>query len=466
MRSRTIREGSAGLLILVGLALVGGLILWLRGFDPTRRSYRAIVDFSNVSGMDAGAPVRYRGVVVGKTTSVRANANVVEVELEIRPATLIIPKDVVIQVVQSGLVGETYIDIIPNTDVPESEISTNPLSSDCNSDLVICNGDRLVGESGVSFTELIGSITRFTDLFSNPEIVAEIRTLTRNSADAAAGIAQLTGEVTNLSQSVRQELGRLTDTTTSSIASVGLAADNVALTVDEVKNLLAENRTSLIGTLDNINQTTLEIQQVVSRLSPVLTDGQLLQNLEDLSANAAEASSNLRNLTESIGSSENLLLLQQTLESARATFQNAEKITADLDELTGDPSFRQNLRDLIDGLNNLLSSTQQLQQQTQLAQMLDSVDASSVDPSIDPSIDRTAPPTSAPETSIDRPEDVPSPTSQPQPESSLPISADDTAQHSPAPSSEDNGDRLPSSTVTVDSLLLPPDASENNSEGD
>jgi phospholipid/cholesterol/gamma-HCH transport system substrate-binding protein len=57
------------------------------------------------------------------------------------------------------------------------------------------------------------------------------------------------------------------------------------------------------------------------------------------------------------------------------TFQNAQKITSDLDELTGDPAFRDNLRELVNGLSGLVSSTQQLQQQIQVAESLDSVKA-------------------------------------------------------------------------------------------
>jgi len=96
----------------------------------------------------------------------------------------------------------------------------------------------------------------------------------------------------------------------------------------------------------------------------------LVTNLQTLSANAVEASENLRNLTRAVGSAENVVLLQQTLDSARSTFQNAQKITADLDELTGDPAFRENLRNLVNNLSGLVASTQQLRQQTQLAQEL------------------------------------------------------------------------------------------------
>lgn len=373
MRSRTIREGSVGLLILAGLGIIGGLILWIRGFDPGKRSYRFTVEFTNTSGMEVGAPVRYRGVAVGRTVALQPGANLVGVEIEIKPATLVIPKEVVIQVVQTGLIGEAYVDITPKQDLSETALQMKPLSRQCNSDLVICNGDRLLGESGVSFTELIGSITRFTDLFSNPAIVGEIRTLTRNSANAADGVADLTREVANLSRMVRQELGKISTATTSTVTSVGQAADNIALTAAQVEDLIQSNRSALITTLDGISQTTQEIRAIVAEVAPLIDeDGTLMQNLSALSANAVSASENLRSLTEAVGSSDNLLLLQQTLDSARTTFENTEKITSDLDELTGDPEFRNNLRDLVNSLSDLTSSTYDLQRRTQFAQLLDS----------------------------------------------------------------------------------------------
>jgi phospholipid/cholesterol/gamma-HCH transport system substrate-binding protein len=370
-----VREGSVGLLILVGLGLIGGLVLWIRGFDPTKRAYRFTINFTNIAGMELGAPVRYRGVAVGKAVELTPGANVVTVEVEVRPATLSIPKDALIQVIQTGLIGETYVDITPKVALPTASVATNPLSTECDSSVVICNGDRLDGLSGVSFSELISSITRFTDLFSNPEIVGEIRTLTRNSADAADGVADLSREVTSLSQLVREELPLLSDATTGSVASVERAANTIALTTARVDELIMTNRSAIVSTLNNINQTSQDLQTLLGGLSPMLAEGSdVVNNLEALSVNAVEASNNLRNLSEAVGSPENLLLLQQTLDSARSTFQNAQKITSDLDELTGDPSFRNNVRDLINSLNNLVSSTQHLERRTQFAQMLDSAD--------------------------------------------------------------------------------------------
>lgn len=374
MRSRTIREGSVGLLILLGLGLFGLLVVWLRGINPGNRSYRAVVQFTNVGGMRSGAPVRYRGVTVGKIRSILPGANVIDVEIEISPASLLIPRNSVIEANQAGLIGETSVDITPTAQLA-ANLDVNPLSPDCKGSPIICDGDRLPGVVGVNFNELISATVRLSNLVSDPEFFGEIRSLASNTSDAAAGVAVLSREVTRLTRSVDRELTSLSSAATASTVSVGRAANQFGLTAAQLNTLLSTNRSTLISTLNNLNVASDRLQVVLTQLAPVLEEGEFVSNLQTLSANAAQASTNLRTFSEAFGTQENLLLLQQTLDSARATFQNAQKITSDLDELTGDPSFRSNVRDLVDGLSSLVSSTQQLQQQTELAQRLQSATA-------------------------------------------------------------------------------------------
>ncbi|HEY9643655.1 MAG TPA: MlaD family protein [Coleofasciculaceae cyanobacterium] len=376
MRSRTVREGSVGLLILLGVGVLTGLLLWIRGFNPSNRSYRAVIQFPAVAGIQVGAFVTYRGVSVGRVVDIRPGANAVEVEIEIAPGTLVIPKNAVIEANQGGLIGATTVDITPRSTLSSEALAQNPLSPQCRGELVVCNGDRLSGEVGVSFNELVRSTTQFADVFSNPQFFAEVRSLTRNSAEAAAGVSQLTGEVTKLTRSVQSELNGLSTAAANSATSVGAAATQLGLTAAQVNGLLRENRSSLVSTLSTIDQTSRQVQGLVSTLSPQIENGRILQNLETLSDNAAAASANLRSLTDDVGRPETMLMLQQTLDSARATFQNAQKITSDLDELTGDPQLRQNIRDLINGFGNLVSSSRQLQQQAALAQALMPITAS------------------------------------------------------------------------------------------
>ncbi|MCU0519007.1 MAG: MlaD family protein, partial [Oscillatoria sp. Prado101] len=420
--------------LVLGLSCFGVLVLWLGGLTFGKKSYTAVVEFQDAGGMQEGAPVRYRGVEVGKITDIKPGANGVDVTIQISPADLVIPRPVQIEATESGLIGESSIDIKPLKTIPDVANIAKPLDRNCNKDLIICDKSRLEGQPGVSFDELIRSTVKLTRLLTDPAFFQKIDSLATNAASATGGVAKLTGELSSLTQTVRQELKSFS-TTANSLAQT---ADKMAISVDRtsvqvgdslervsnqvgamtvqigatagqmgttaaqvnrltenVNALVVSNRSTLVAALNNISQTSAEMGQTLRSLRPILnqveqgqlvrnldilsanaaaastrlrdfSEGKFMRNLEDVSANAAVASANLRQLSDPA----NLVMLQQTLDSARATFQNAQKITSDLDELTGDPAFRTNIKRLINGLGGLVSSTQVLEQQTQLAQSL------------------------------------------------------------------------------------------------
>lgn len=407
MRSRTYREGSVGLLLLLGLGVFVFIILWLNRFTTGYKSYKAIVDFTDVSGMHKGAYVQYRGVKIGNISAIRAQSNHVEVEIEITQPKLLIPKNVKVEANQSGFIGgDTTVDITPNpgVSVDPNTITARPLDKDCNRQLIVCNGSHLRGEIGISTDALIRSTTELSTRYSDPQFYANVNKAVENTALAAANVAELSRNVTVLTKSLQQQLNgfsatnnsiqratnQLTASSTRTLNQIGsttsqfsTTAKDVRLTVNQANKLLTNldtlltsNRSSLVTTLNNITETSTQLRSTVSSLSPAvnrLTQGELLKNLETLSANAAQASNSLRNVTNTLSQPQNLMVVQQTLDSARVTFQNTQKITSDLDELTGDPTFRENLRQLVNGLKTLVSSTQQVQQQVQVATTIDSL---------------------------------------------------------------------------------------------
>jgi phospholipid/cholesterol/gamma-HCH transport system substrate-binding protein len=368
MRSRMVREGSVGLLILLGLGMFAGVVLWVRGIQLGTRSYKLVLLFDSVIGMDVGTPVRYRGVQVGRIVDTRPGPNGVEVEVAVSPPDLVIPKDVVVEANQSGLLGAAAIDITPLKNLTGT-VSAKPLDPGCDRALILCDKAQIPAKIGVSVDELIRSSVKFTAAYSDPKFLDNVNAVAKNSAEAAAEVTKLSREFGVLARIAQ---GQVT-TFSAAAQSAQMAAGQIGLTAAQVNDLLAANRSTLVSTLNNINALTGELRTTVATLNPAvnkLSQGEMIRNLETLSVNAAQASANLRDVSQALNSPTNLAVLQQTLDSARATFQNAQKITADLDELTGDPQFRTNLRNLVTGLSGLVSSTQQLQQQAQLAQVL------------------------------------------------------------------------------------------------
>lgn len=403
---RTLREGSVGLLFLLGLGAFGIILLWLNRYTAARSSYKAIVEFANAGGMQRGAPVRYRGVKVGNISQIRPGPNAVDVEIEISQSDLIIPRDVVIEANQSGLISESIIDITPKSSLPSGQPVAKPLDKNCNNSLIVCNNSRLKGQIGISVDALIRSTTELATVYNNPEFYQNVNKLLETSSEAASGVAALSQDFRSLSKSFQGQLGtfastantvqratnELTASTTKTVNQLGVTASQFGTTATQASRLLSDldnlvntNRSTLVSALNNITETSNQLRLTVSGLSPSLnrlTQGELIQNLESLSANAAQASVNLRDATQSLNDPKNALLLQQTLDSARVTFENTQKITSDLDELTGDANFRQNLRQLVNGLSGLVSSTDQVEQQAKVAVTLESMKAAAEKPNI------------------------------------------------------------------------------------
>lgn len=381
MRSRTVREGSVGLLLLLGVGVFVGVLLWIRGFSFGKRNYKVVLEFANAGGIQKGAEVQYRGVKVGKISTVRPGPNGVEVETEITPADLIIPRDVVVEANQSGLIGQTNINITPLKPLPTGIVVAKPLDKNCDPTIIVCDGSHLPGQVGVSIDELIRNTTKVASTFSDPELFANVKAATRNASVAAESVIQVSRDLSGLTKATQQQLGNFNKTANKFSAT----ADQLRLTaaqgnrlISDIDSVLTTNRTAIVTTLNNLSQTSGQLRATVSSLTPKinrLTQGKLIQNLETLSANAAQASANLRDVSSVLNKPTNRLVLQQTLDSARVTFQNAQKITSDLDDLTGDPKVRENIRKLINGLGGLVSSTEDLQQQVHVAQTLDSVKA-------------------------------------------------------------------------------------------
>lgn len=377
MRARTIREGSVGLLILLGIGLFGGLVLWLRGFNPTNRPYQLVAEFTDTMGVQMGTPVLYRGVPVGRVVNINPRSNIVEVEFEITQKDLRIPSEVLVETVESGLIGEISIEITPLDELAASAAGMSPVGRGCDSGVILCDGDRLTGVTGPSYESLLRSANDVAELLADPELIVQLKAVLENASQTAEATGTLAQEATTLTRLARAQIGPLaesaqvaTDSAAIAAEQVGTAAQQFSLTNTDLNRLIGDNRGALVDTLGNLQVASLQLRGAADVLGPRFQDGELVNNLEVLVTNASAASEDLEAITSSLNSPANLVLLQQTLESARDALASAQKVMADIDEITGDPAVRNQLRNLITGLGDLVSSTQLLEQETEVARVL------------------------------------------------------------------------------------------------
>ena len=382
MRSRTLKEGSVGLFIIVGVLLFGGVALWLRGVKLGERNYEITAEFPEVDGVQEGDPVRYRGLRVGRVKEIIPGTNDVDIIMEIDSSDILIPRQVTIKTNSSGLIGETSVDIEPpETAVTFDNPKMTPLANSCDPELILCDGEELNGVSGITLDDFFPLMYELSSrLSANPELFDNVSSAAKNAATAADEITQLSQDVAILVADVRSQLNGFSATADTVSASLEEASGEIGNTVakyqetadklnqlaDNANGLINQNRDSIIATLNSIETTSERLTGLINTLDTTVaqTDTEeLANNLETLTANAAEAAENLQEITETFADPDSVVTLQQTLDSARVTFANAQKITADLEQVTGDPAFINNFRNLVNGLSNLVSSTDQLEQQ-------------------------------------------------------------------------------------------------------
>ncbi|MFN3360861.1 MAG: MlaD family protein [Pseudanabaenaceae cyanobacterium] len=370
MQKKLLRDGLLGLFILgtVSGAILG--ILWVRGREFGGSRFKFTAQFPLADGLVEGAAVRYRGVPVGKVQKIYPKPNGVDVVITITDSSLVIPKNSSVRTFETGILGNTIVQIVPQEDLPPG-MASNPMSADCDREKVICNGDTIAGQPGPSFTALLQEGSDLLRKIREEKILENLNTTIKSAGRAAQGVEKLTGQASSIIDAIRNPFDKLGETIESfgkTAASISDAAQQLSKTAKSADSLIMENKQRLATTLDSISDTAREAQKLLADARPLFNNGKFIENLQTLSEDAAKTARNLRQITDTANDPNTIVALRETLDSARATFANAQKITTDLNELTGDPKFRSDLRRLVNGLSNLVSTGNELIPATAVAQ--------------------------------------------------------------------------------------------------
>lgn len=123
-----------------GVVLLGLVVGWVQGVRVRAQStrYQAIFEFGQACGIAVGTPVRIRGVDVGSVVGVRPSLEKIDAVVEIIDENVVIPRNALIEVNQSGLISETLIDITPQLPMPVPTFG--PAHPRCSEEgLIVCD---------------------------------------------------------------------------------------------------------------------------------------------------------------------------------------------------------------------------------------------------------------------------------------------------------------------------------------
>jgi phospholipid/cholesterol/gamma-HCH transport system substrate-binding protein len=264
-------EVRVGLFVLICLAAVAGLIIKFGKLERfSTDTYNIIVVFPNVGGIVRDANVMYAGIPVGKVRDIKlteVGALRVHVTLAIYK-NYTIRRDAKFVINQSGLLGDRYVDVVPQSATAA----------------MLKPGEEVEGTSTVDLTEAIrgvvdvlhqtgGTIARVDELIRRTDAAIKridemvLTTQTLNHVNSSlANIDTTTSNAVELTATLRSVVDDSRHSISNTLGEFSLAAGDVRDASKRVQTLVASNEDELSATASNLAASTARLNVILESL--------------------------------------------------------------------------------------------------------------------------------------------------------------------------------------------------------
>ncbi len=266
-------ETKVGVVVLLGVVVLTYMTFKVGGLNLGSKGYRLFVIFSNVSGLDARAPVQVSGVEIGQVESVSLVEGGARITLLIRPE-IKIKSGGFATIRSSGLLGDRFVAIEPGTKqafLKEGDTLSASLEG--------ANIDQLSGQVSDLISRLLKIIDDVKTITASlretvgtdegeramKDILAHVRSLTRGiDAFVSANQKSMGRSIENLeafSKLLKEEgkglikgITRITEKIESGQGTIG------KLIYDQ------DTHDKLFSTLENLDQSLKSIQSITQKV--------------------------------------------------------------------------------------------------------------------------------------------------------------------------------------------------------
>lgn len=281
--------------VLLSAALVAG-ILWLSGSAEYRKSYDIYLAYMNesVSGLNLNAPVKYRGVEVGRVKRISLDQGErVRLELEIERGTPIKENTIAVLRVQ-GLTGIAQVELAGNTlDAPLLKAKPGEEYP------VIKTGPSLLMRLDTAVTDLLSSFNRVSTSINAVLDVDNRRAFKQLVADMATLSGTLAARK-GLIDATLQGMARTADNTAKASVELPRLMERVAKSADSLEKMAGDASRASASVRKTMGGVDGGMAQLTDTVVPELD--QTLSEMRELSAS-------FKRLSEEVGSNPNILLL-------------------------------------------------------------------------------------------------------------------------------------------------------------
>jgi phospholipid/cholesterol/gamma-HCH transport system substrate-binding protein len=262
-----------GFLVLLGMIAMFAFAYWMLKPSEEAQTQKYLIYFNeSVLGLNINAPVKYRGIAVGKVTNLRINpknTEQVEVTVDILKTTPI-KEDTVAKLTAQGITGLTYINLtLGSNNAPQLQAkgdSKYPIIKTAPSFF-----EHFEKSLGSVSSHLTLSLLRFEELL-NEKNQEKFAKLLDSTSSAMAKLDRLLDEktITHIQNSARN------------VDNFTYKLDRVMPNVDKFLDKSQEFEQSVSDSLASIMDSYLGIKDAMAEMETAFKDGQF--NFKDMSA--------------------------------------------------------------------------------------------------------------------------------------------------------------------------------------
>ena len=151
---------------IVGFSLLGGILIftffsfWLRGVKLSSKNWYLFAEFNNASGLSKKSPVTYRGILVGSVEDILFTNKSIKAKIVLNNPDIILTKPAFARVVTNSFLGGDVQVALETSEKNISKETEKATSKECNSSLIICQGDIITGKKLSSLSNITNRINQ------------------------------------------------------------------------------------------------------------------------------------------------------------------------------------------------------------------------------------------------------------------------------------------------------------------
>ena len=274
------REIKTAILVIASILLFIWGYSFLKGQNLFNNHKKLFVEYDNVEGLAASAPITISGKVIGKVNSIAlSKTGKLVVELQINEDDFPISKTSVAQIYEPGPIGGKQIAIIPNYKDSSVAVDGDTLVSGIKLGLTDALGEKLA-----PLQERLDKVLTNADvLLTNVNSVLDTKTQA-NLKNAIGELNKTLANFTKVSGNIDQILVENKQKLGSAVSNLDKTTQNFAKISDDLeKAKLGETVKSLESTLTNVNKIMADLSAGKGTMGKLLKDETMYANLSKAS---------------------------------------------------------------------------------------------------------------------------------------------------------------------------------------